>query len=92
MLGENNDTIDGTVSFINKIAGLGDVTIYCNLIIPLPGIWQWKLMMNNPVLSAAYSRKYNFDIEELRNVYIKTFTNISSGFRYMREVRNLILT
>lgn len=91
MIGETNDTIDETVSFISDINKLGDVTIYCNLIIPLPGSWQWKLMMNDPQLCTMYQHKYNFNIEELREQYINKFTHIQGGLRYLREIRDIVL-
>ncbi len=92
MIGETNATIDETVSFINEIKRLGDVTIYCNMIIPLPGSWQWKLMMQDPDIQKIYGHKYNYDIEALREIYIDKFTDINGGLRYLREVRDLILT
>jgi radical SAM superfamily enzyme YgiQ (UPF0313 family) len=91
LIGEEKRTVDRTISFISDIKKLGDVTIYCNLNIPLPGSPQWRLMMSDIHIRNTYQHMYKYNIEDLRELYIRKFTKITGGLRYLKEIRDMIL-
>ncbi|MDY6895265.1 MAG: radical SAM protein [Thermotogota bacterium] len=91
LIGETDESLNKTVKLIKQLKTMGDVTIYCNTIIPLPGSYIWKKMMEIPMLHTMYGDKYKFNVDQLRNMYIKFFTDISGGLQQLNELRDSIL-
>jgi anaerobic magnesium-protoporphyrin IX monomethyl ester cyclase len=79
LIGENKDSLSKTEEILNFISKNGKVfEIGINLILPLPGSIIWKEMMKVPKLREKYFNEYLFNLDELRNDYLKHFCDSES--------------
>lgn len=77
LMKETPESISETVRLAHILRDMTDrVVNYCNIITPLPGSWQWRLMMREPKLRRKYFGEYRYNMDKLRRDYLAYFCNL----------------
>ena len=77
LIGETPKTINDTMGLSKKLGKYCEqVDTGFSIILPLPGSIIWKEMMQIPGLEEKYSEEYEFNVDELREDYLKHFCRI----------------